>query len=224
MDGILSLLSNPTMLIVFCLILFGGQIKIGDKTLLQFLIDLLANLFKPQPTPTPAGTQYGGAVIDFIKGMFSNPMVLIVLVLGVMMLFGGGGGCKQTPAKDLPLNVVPASWGGYTGPAQVDRPRLQLVQRGDLVEPIVRVANPGFPGPLPWQVPADPTVLAAEPADVPPALEPAAAACCTGSCSCATTVVRTYRSGPRVGWWRAGPVRRVLSAPFRLLGRIRFRR
>jgi hypothetical protein len=227
MDGILSLFSNPMMLAIIALILFGGQIKLGDKTLLQFILDLLGGLFKPVPVSQPTSGQYGGPVIDMVKGLFSNPMVLIALVVGLMMVTGGGGcgglgGCKApaSPATPPdPLTVTPTSFETpYTGSHYADVQRLHLQQSGQV--PIVWCGG----------TPQDVTPWRFDAADFPPMLDPAdyqqpvtAAACSAAGCSRPAAQRVVYRDATaQYGFWQRGPVRRLVAAgPVRRLMAVR---
>jgi hypothetical protein len=198
MDSILSLLTNPTMLIVMVLLLFGGSVNIGDKTILQLLTDLLANLFKPKVAAGPDGAA-GGGILDMIKGLMSNPMVLIVGVLAVMML--SGGSCdKPKPAADAAdaaitwRPAVPTDLDPLPSPTwqQVDGERLALVQTGGFTEPVNREPTPIVPV--------------------------AAATCRAGTCQAARPAVfpRLAAHRSRYGFWQRGPVRRGLAGIVRV--------
>lgn len=208
------------MLIVACVLLVGGQIKIGDQTLLQLLISLIGGIFKPTPAPTANG-QYGG-ILDTIKGLLSNPMVLIAIMIGVAIMTGGLGGCgaggckmpaAETPAP-TPLSLTPTIWHGdppsteyrspitvpYTGSHYADVQRLHLIQSGQ-IETV----------PAPWS-------LDVEPADLPPELPPQIPACPLAGCNRSPI---TYHRSPGTFWDR-GPIRRfVASRPLRRLAPLR---
>ena len=198
MDSILSLLTNPTMLIVMVLLLFGGSVNIGEKTILQLITDMLANLFKPKVAAGPDGVA-GAGFLDMFKGLLSNPMVLIVGVLAVMML--SGGSCdKPKPAADAADETLswrpanPSDLDPLRAPTwhQVDLDRLQLVQTGGLTEPVYREALPIVPV--------------------------AAATCRASTCQTARPAVfpRMAEHRGRYGFWQRGPLRRGLVGMVRV--------
>ena len=198
MDSILSLLTNPTMLIVMVILLFGGSVNIGDKTILQLLTDLLANMFKPKVAASADGPA-GAGFLDMFKGLLSNPMVLIVGVLAVMML--SGGSCdKPKPAADAADETLswrpanPSDLDPLPAPTwhQVDNERLQLIQTGGLTEPVYREALP--------------------------IVQVSATTCRAGTCQSTRPAVfpRLAAHRARYGFWQRGPLRRGLAGVVRV--------
>ena len=195
MDAILNLFSDPTILIIMVVLLFGGNVKIGDKTLLQFVMDLLANILKPTPSPAAAAS---GTILTTLTGLLSNPMVLIVGMLAFMMLTGGS--CKKQSAA-IGADIVPAvgriANPSYSGPPitltswelaasdQVPLPPPAL-DRAGLVCPVYR-------------------------SDV----------CQCESCQPARARVVTSAPAARVRFMQRGPVRRFIAnrQPLRRVGR-----
>lgn len=218
--------STTLMLLLACVLLFGGQIKIGDQTLLQLLMSLIGGIFKPTPTPTATNTGQFGGFLDIFKGLLSNPMVLIAIMVGVMMLTGGGGcgmsGCSLIPTSDTPpvtspLEVTPAIWDAptpsYSGSHYADVQRLHLIRISSQVNAQQNVE--------PWH-------LYPEPANLPPNFhgqsQPAAIplTCYGGTCSRPQTIRSTPLYRTQTGFWQRGPVRRLIaSAPLRRLQPLR---
>lgn len=200
-----SLLGNPMLLLIMVLILFGGQIKIGDQTLLQLIVSVLGGLFKPTTPPASSGGEPAGSILTTItslfSGLLSNPMVLIVGLLAFTMLTGGSCGKKTAADPPPPAISVPVTPALFQPPASID-PRITLC--GAPASAPWALAPDQLPiGPDDWTLGANlgaivPLPIACQPCERARPPQPAA-----GAASAAP---------PRSGFWQRGPVRRLVAS------------
>jgi hypothetical protein len=202
------------------MLLIGGLlllvIQTGDKTLLQTLVELLLKMIVPQPA---AAGQFGAGILDWIKGLFGNNNLILIVGAVVMMVMMGGKGCTPAPAKaDLPP------------PALETRSDVGAV-KFCVLEKETQPTWEAVPRPVLWHWDAVPVVdvgdaepspaIAAEPVEAV-----AAAACVANTCSRQATVryarpaqgpayVRGQPLRNGVRWFaRVKPVRRALGVVF----------
>lgn len=107
---------------ILVLILVGGWIKIGDKSLLQIILDMIMSLFKPAPVPPEKsvaakyGAGVGTGILDWLKGLLGNGNIGLLLMVGLFFMLSvsgcggsglggcssGLGGCTPVPKPAAP--------------------------------------------------------------------------------------------------------------------------
>jgi len=236
-----DLFSNPMMLIVLAigaLLLFGGG-NGGSLNLTELILSLLRSLkLIPQPQAAASEQVFQGfmrrawerlragdiaqarslmdealqqsetylsqeqAIVPaglstILSQWMKSPIFLIAIAVGAFLIFGGGSCKKPAPQPQGMSDVSDVSDRSDRSDRSDSSPRVTLcsydLRPARLTEPVYRV--PTEPADLPPALPADWQHVAC-PLDGPPA-------------------------AAEVGWWTDGPVRRVASAPVRVIVRAR---